>query len=384
MNLDSLIPTTGEWLRGTGPESDVVISTRIRLARNLASFPFTNRATALQKAEIEALLRDRITRLDVPQPLQYLNVAGLPPLDRQFLVERQIISRELSSADGPRGVAFDEREAVSIMVNEEDQLRLQVMRSGLALEDAWHEIDHVDDLIEARISYAFHEQFGYLTACPTNVGTGMRVSVMLHLPALVITQPAAAIERRRILVVDDEESIQQLLTGVLEMDGHDVHVANNGREALDRVGRERFDLIITDIKMPVMGGPDLYRRLSDDANPLARRVIFITGDTVAPETRKFLQGVDNAVLLTDRAFAGSDTWSTAYALSKAIEYLGADVILCGKQAIDGDTAQVGPEIAEFLDILHALTPASRAPASFISAKSLSVFSASSGSRRERA
>jgi CheY-like chemotaxis protein len=108
--------------------------------------------------------------------------------------------------------------------------------------------------------------------------------------------PAEAIARRRILVVDDEASIRQLLTGVLEIDGHDVHVASNGREALERVGREPFDLIITDIKMPVMGGPDLYRRLSDEANPLARRVIFITGDTVAPETRKFLQGVDNAVL----------------------------------------------------------------------------------------
>jgi protein arginine kinase len=188
MNLDTLIPTVGEWLRGSGPESDIVISTRIRLARNLASFPFTNRATTAQKAEIESLLRDRISRLDAPQPLHYLNVAGLAPLDRQFLVERQIISRELANAEGPRGVAFDEREAVSLMLNEEDQLRLQVMRSGLALEDSWREIDHVDDLIEAKVSYAFHEQFGYLTACPTNVGTGMRASVMLHLPALGLTK----------------------------------------------------------------------------------------------------------------------------------------------------------------------------------------------------
>ena len=80
------------------------------------------------------------------------------------------------------------------------------------------------------------------------------------------------------------------------MDGHDVAVASNGREALDRVGKEAFDLIITDIKMPVMGGPDLYRRLRDDRNPLAERVIFITGDTVAPDTRKFLQDIDNTVL----------------------------------------------------------------------------------------
>src|SRR5262249_39709452 len=137
MNLDSLITTTGEWLRGTGPESDVVISTRIRLARNLASFPFTNRASTAQKAELESLLRDRVTRLDLPHPVSFINVAALPPLDRQFLVERQLISRELANAEGPRGVAFDQRESISLMINEEDQLRLQVMRSGLALEQAW-------------------------------------------------------------------------------------------------------------------------------------------------------------------------------------------------------------------------------------------------------
>jgi protein arginine kinase len=188
MNLDTLTATTGEWLRGTGPESDIVISTRIRLARNLATFPFTHRATQQQRAEIESLLRDRVTRLDLPHPLRYLSITGLSPLDRQLLVERQLISRELANGEGPRGVAFDEREAVSIMINEEDQLRLQVMRSGLALEQAWHEIDHVDDLLESKVSYAWHEQYGYLTACPTNVGTGLRASVMVHLPAIGLTR----------------------------------------------------------------------------------------------------------------------------------------------------------------------------------------------------
>src|SRR5436305_2330836 len=188
MNLDSLIPSTGEWLRGTGPESDVVVSTRIRLARNLAAFPFTNRASQHQKAEIEAMLRDRLAKLDLTPPPQYLHVSGLPLLDRQFLVERQLISRELANGDGPRGVALDERESVSIMVNEEDHLRLQVMRSGLDLDGAWQDIDRVDDSIEQKASYAYSEEFGYLTACPTNVGTGMRASVMLHLPALGLTK----------------------------------------------------------------------------------------------------------------------------------------------------------------------------------------------------
>ncbi len=189
MKLDSLLPKLGEWLRASGPESDVVVSTRVRLARNLADHPFTNRANVHQKAEIETRLRDCIVQLDLTHRLGYQEVSQLGNIDRQFLVERQLISRELATVmEGPRGVAFDDRESVSLMVNEEDQLRLQVMRSGLALESAWEEIDRIDDLIEAKLSYAFHEQFGYLTACPTNVGTGMRASVMLHLPALGITK----------------------------------------------------------------------------------------------------------------------------------------------------------------------------------------------------
>jgi protein arginine kinase len=188
MNLDSLTHTSGEWLRATGPESDIVISSRVRLARNLAAFPFTNRASAYQKAEIEGMLRDRVAKLELDPRLDYVNVPGLSPLDRQFLVERQLISRELASAEGPRGVAVGPRETVSLMINEEDHLRLQVMRSGFALDEAWQDIDRVDDLLEQRVSYAFSEEFGYLTACPTNVGTGMRSSVMLHLPALVWTK----------------------------------------------------------------------------------------------------------------------------------------------------------------------------------------------------
>src|SRR3984885_4596664 len=188
MNLDNLTHTSGEWLRGGGPESDIVISSRIRLARNLAAFPFTNRASSYQKAEIEALLRERISKLDIDPKLGYLNVPSLTNLDRQFLVERQLISRELAAADGPRGVALVPQETVSLMVNEEDHIRLQVMRSGFALDDAWQEIDRVDDLLEDRVTYAFSDEFGYLTACPTNVGTGMRASVMLHLPALEFTK----------------------------------------------------------------------------------------------------------------------------------------------------------------------------------------------------
>jgi len=188
VNLDDLTHTSGEWLRGNGPDSNIVISSRIRLARNLAQYPFPNRAEDSVRREIEELLCERISQLDAGTPLRYVDVDLLENLDRQILVERQLISREHSESHGPRGVSFSGEENVSLMINEEDHLRIQVLHSGFDLDDCWRECDRIDDAIEEHVTYAFSEQLGYLTACPTNVGTGIRVSVMLHLPALVITK----------------------------------------------------------------------------------------------------------------------------------------------------------------------------------------------------
>ncbi len=188
MDLNGLAQTSGEWLRGTGPESDIVISSRIRLARNLAQFPFLSRADDAARAEIESLLRDPISSLPVDGELTYFSVNNLDALDRQFLVERQLISREHAEMHGSRGVGVGEEENVSLMINEEDHLRLQVLRSGFALDECWNEINRIDDALEEHVTFAFSEQLGYLTACPTNVGTGIRVSVMLHLPALALTK----------------------------------------------------------------------------------------------------------------------------------------------------------------------------------------------------
>jgi protein arginine kinase len=188
VELDDLTRNRGEWLRGSGPESDIVISSRIRLARNLADYPFISRATEQDRARIEKSLRDCILHSDEAAQLLYLDVDQLAGLDRQLLVERHLISREHAESQGARAVAIDRGETYSVMINEEDHLRVQVMHSGLDLADAWEQINRLDDLIESKVTYAYHARLGYLTACPTNVGTGMRVSVMLHLPALVITR----------------------------------------------------------------------------------------------------------------------------------------------------------------------------------------------------
>ena len=188
MDLEALTLTSGEWLRGTGPDSDIVVSSRIRLARNLAQFPFTNQADDTVRKEIEDLLRRTVEGLSTSRKLSYVSVNSLEHLDRQFLVERQLISREHAESQGSRGVGISAEENVSLMINEEDHLRIQVLSSGLALDEIWDEISMIDDAIEKHVTYAFSEQLGYLTACPTNVGTGIRVSVMLHLPALVLTR----------------------------------------------------------------------------------------------------------------------------------------------------------------------------------------------------
>ena len=188
MKLEALTKVTGEWLKGTGPESDIVMSSRVRLARNLAQFPFVGRASEQERGEIEQFLREQIATAPIGKDLEYIDVGQLEEVDRQFLVERQLISREHAEAQGARSVAIDRVEQVSLMINEEDHLRIQCMHSGLDLAGVWEQIRVVDEQIGKVVPYAFHDRWGFLTACPTNVGTGIRVSVMLHLPALVITR----------------------------------------------------------------------------------------------------------------------------------------------------------------------------------------------------
>ena len=188
MRVDDLVGQQGEWLKGTGPESDIVLSTRIRLARNLARYPFLTVAPIPVRADIEKHVRGRFDEVLSPRRIDYLPITRMNQVDRTFLFERHLISREHAAGEGERGVALSSDESVSIMVNEEDHLRIQVLRSGLQLDEAYDQVDKLDTLLAESLHFAFSPRFGYLTACPTNVGTGMRVSVMLHLPAVVFSK----------------------------------------------------------------------------------------------------------------------------------------------------------------------------------------------------
>lgn len=188
MGIGRFAGTAGEWLRGGGPEGDIVISTRVRLARNVEGFPFHTRANPAQRQELEQRLQEAMRGLLHKERALHVDVDKAPELDRHFLVERHLISRDLASGEGPRGVVVTPQEDVSVMINEEDHVRLQVLHTGYQVRDTWRRADDLDDALQARVPMAFTPRLGFLTACPTNVGTGLRVSVMVHLPALVITK----------------------------------------------------------------------------------------------------------------------------------------------------------------------------------------------------
>ncbi len=188
MKIEQLLNHTGEWLRGTGPSANIVMSSRIRLARNLAASPFPSRST---KKDLETTLSSveaALKHITFLKGATLFRMNELDQIDRQMLVERHLMSHEHASHPEGKGLLVSSEEVVSIMINEEDHLRIQVMRSGLNLTEGWDIINAIDDPLSKDLGFAFMENWGFLTSCPTNTGTAMRGSVMMHLPALVMTK----------------------------------------------------------------------------------------------------------------------------------------------------------------------------------------------------
>jgi protein arginine kinase len=188
MELNDFVNHTGEWLRGTGPAAHIILSSRIRLARNFVGVPFTNRA---QKKDLDAVLKAvEAAAADIPffKDSTFFHLNELDNIDRQFLVERHLMSHDHASNPQGKGLLVSKEEVLSVMVNEEDHLRIQVMQSGFNLDGTWEIINNIDNALSEKLPFAFTSEWGFLTACPTNTGTAMRGSVMLHLPALVMTR----------------------------------------------------------------------------------------------------------------------------------------------------------------------------------------------------
>ncbi len=176
-----------KWFGGADSSCQVVISSRVRLARNIAGYEFLPCLSSERRRELLEKLRDVMLSIKLDEPVSFLDIDQTPDIERQLLAERHLISQQHVRGNGPRGAVIAAGESFTAMINEEDHLRMQVYGAGLKIEECWRRIDHIDDLVEQKIEYAFSARFGYLTACPTNLGTGIRVSVMLHLPALKMT-----------------------------------------------------------------------------------------------------------------------------------------------------------------------------------------------------
>lgn len=185
MIIDPLIEARSELTQGS-PSYPVVLTSRVRLARNLRDFAFPGWAKESQRRDVLAACRDATASLPVFENGTVLQISELSDLEKQVLVERHLISRELSQGEPGAAVIISKDQACSIMVNEEDHMRIQVLKSGFYLRRVWKVINDLDSSLEDHLDYAFSPELGYLTACPTNVGTGLRASMMMHLPGLVM------------------------------------------------------------------------------------------------------------------------------------------------------------------------------------------------------
>lgn len=195
MTIDALIATPSELTDSSNSRTAIVLMTRIRLARNLANTVFPGWAKPAQREEILATCRTAVSATAPMRRGLNASVADLSDLEKQILVERHLISRELSGAKAGAGVVISRDQALSVMINEEDHLRIQVLRAGFQLKKAWSAVDELDSALEDQLDYAFSPNLGYMTACPTNLGTAMRASAMMHLPALVIASQMEKVVR---------------------------------------------------------------------------------------------------------------------------------------------------------------------------------------------
>jgi len=188
MNIQDFLPPAAEASRREGPHCRIVLSSRVRLARNLKGLPFPGWAKKGDRVKALELIRPAVESLPQLAGAFSESMDNLSPLDKNILVERHLISREHAAKSAGSGLVLNREESLCVMINEEDHLRMQALRPGLQLKQAWSAIDQVDSKLERKLDYAFSPDLGYLTACPTNLGTAIRVSAMLHLPGLVLAE----------------------------------------------------------------------------------------------------------------------------------------------------------------------------------------------------
>ncbi len=177
------------WYTECGKDGDVVLSSRVRLARNIQGIPFPRRANEAQQEEVLSLCRKAMLERENPlkEGVKFIDLSVMEPYEKQAIAERHLISPQMMDNSVKRGILLSDDNRLCILLNEEDHIRIQAMEAGFDLDECFEMANKVDDFMEETLDYAFDKQIGYLTCCPTNAGTGMRASVMVHLPALTMT-----------------------------------------------------------------------------------------------------------------------------------------------------------------------------------------------------
>ena len=188
MTIHEFLEPPVNTARRKGPHDRIVMSSRVRLARNIKDAAFPGWAKKPERVRILEIIRPAIATLPEMKDSFAESMDNLSTLDKQILVERHLISREHAAKSSGSGLVLNREETLSVMINEEDHMRMQALRPGLQIRQAWNAINQVDTELEGKLDYAFNADLGYLTACPTNIGTGIRVSAMLHLPGLVLAE----------------------------------------------------------------------------------------------------------------------------------------------------------------------------------------------------
>lgn len=186
--IDGSLDRVPSWLKATDEYSDVILSTRARLARNLTRFPLLTIASQQNFSAIEAFLSEKLRKANFKIKLIYIRLDQIERQDVELLFERRIITRDHLQANTPRGVAVSAGEDIAVMVNEEDHVRMHSIEAGFAPEKAVERVYEIEEAMGEDMSFAFHSRYGYMTCCPTNLGSGLRVSILVHLPGIVLAE----------------------------------------------------------------------------------------------------------------------------------------------------------------------------------------------------
>jgi protein arginine kinase len=303
MSIDfSLVPDGGiGWLDASGPHSDIVLSTRVRLARNVDGYAFTGRAREGERLRVLTQVHEAVGQVAGLRQSVLYRMDDLSPLERGLLHERHLISKELAGLEPHHGARIGAgvilADGLGVMVNEEDHLRLQSLRSGFQVEEAFAGAERLDRELGALVPYSYHPEFGFLTACPTNVGTGLRASVLIHLPGLVLTK-----EIGRVLT-----SLQQMGLTYRGLYGEGSEVVGNffqisNQQTLGRSEEELVELLLRVVRHVIDREEEARRVLVRDAGYIIEDKLWRAYGTVRyarsltfDEAMKYLSGVRLAV-----------------------------------------------------------------------------------------